>query len=410
MTKTRFICVLAGMWWVFLSVGILIPLLPLYVNRTLVADSSVVGVTVLIYAVAGVLARPLAAAYLRRHEPWTFMLAMALAGAFALAATPIVHEVGWMYWLRFVGGFTVGAFYTAAATGLVRDTPPQRLGSALSYFSVPLFLGVAIGPVVGDWLTSAVGHDWSWVASGLCMLMAVPFCLVGGRQPRRATPVGDVVVSGTPFGTPFGTHVPAMTRSEIWRTVAHPAAGVPAVVLALIVAGWASFQAYVPLYGPALGLPATGTVFLTYSAVVIVIRVGGARLFDRLPLVEIVLWGAVANVIGLVTVWLWADVAALYVAAVLMAVAIGLSYTTLLRIALARVPAHEEGAVVGAYSVSYDIGAGLGAAGMGVLVTWTASYSTAFLGGAASGAVSILLILQHLWPKRATYRVQRAEV
>lgn len=406
MTKIRFVCFLAGMWWVFLSVGVLIPLLPQYVSEALGESSSSVGVTILIFAIAGVLVRPLAATYLRSHEPWPLMILVTVVGATALAATPTIPDIRWMYLMRFVDGMAVGAFYMAAATGLVRDTPPHRRGSALSYFSVPLFLGVAIGPVIGDWLIAWIGHDYTWVASGTLMALAVPFGIVGARH-RVVSPVAsDPVASDTALGTPL----PAMTRSDVWRSVAHPAAVVPAAVLALIVAGWASFQAFVPLYGPELGLPATGTVFLVYSVVVVTIRIGGATLFDRLPLVELVVWGALANVAGLVTVWLWAHVAALYVAALLMAVAIALAYTTLLRIALMDIPPHEEGAVVGSYSLAYDIGAGAGAAGMGLLVTATGSYSTAFLGGAVAGAVALLLVLGLLWSKRHHYRAGPAPV
>lgn len=375
----------AAMWWVFCSVGVLIPLQPRYVRQELAASDSVVGLTFLVFAVAGVVARPAAGVYLRSRDPWPLMAASCGGAAAALALTPAVQRLWWLLLLRFVEGVAVGLFYTAAATSVVQSTPPTRRGRALSYFSVPLFLGTAVGPMIGDWLIAELGLARPWVVAGALLGLALPFCL------RRSRVVGS----------------PPLRRGELLRTLAHPSAAWPALIMALMVSGWASFQAYVPLYGPQLNLHATGTLFLAYSGVVLIIRVGGARLFDLLPPVELVLVGAGANVVGLLVAWLWRDALALYLAACLMAVAIGTGYTTLMRVALTGVPAHEEGAVVGAYSVAYDIGAGAGPAVMGALVAWAGSYASAFAGGALAGAVAFGVALRHLWPLRHRYVVIR---
>lgn len=392
MARLPFAGVLGAMWCAFLSVGVLIPLLPHYVTGELGLSNDYVGVTVLLYTVAGVLARPVAGAYLRTGSPWLMMLVSATVGALALALTPVWPTLAWMWSCRLVDGLAVGCFYQAAATSTVQQTRPERRGSALAYFSVPLFLGVAIGPMLGDALMPRVGEAWTWFAAGVLLALAVPCSVVGLLASRAARVRVDP------------TTVPRMTRADLWRTVAHPAAMVPALVLVLVVSGWSAFQAFVPLYGPTLGMATTGSVFLLYSAVVLVIRVGGARQFDRLPLVELVVLGAVANTVGLVVVWLWQARPALFVGAGLMGVAIGVVYTTLLRIALHGVPRHEEGAVVGAYSLAYDLGAGLGAAGLGFVGSRAGSYPAIFAGGAVCGAVALLIVLVRLWPRRAPLR------
>ena len=395
MTSWRFARVLVGMWWVFLSVGLLIPLLPRYLKDVLGVGAGAVGVTVLIYAVSGILARPVAGVYLRRGDPWPLMGWSVVVGVAALVLTPLVDHLAWMLVLRSIDGFVLGCFYTAAATTVVQGVPASSRGSALSYFSVPLFLGTAVGPLLGDQLIGRLGPDGTWIVSGALLSLALPACL-GVRS--------SVAASGAPSGPP------PVTVRVLVQTLVHPSAVWPAAVLALIISGWAAFQAFVPLYGPELGMSGTGPLFLVYSLVVLAIRIGGARLFDRLPLVELVVLGAAANVIGLLVAWWWARPAALFVASGLMAVAIGLSYTTLMRMALEGVPPYEEGAVVGAYSISYDIGAGVGAAALGALVSSTGRYPTAFLGGAIAGMVALVVLLLLFWAKRDSYTAGRVAV
>ena len=86
-----------------------------------------------------------------------------------------------------------------------------------------------------------------------------------------------------------------------------------------------------------------------------------------------------------------------------MAVAIGLTYTSLMQVALTGVSTTEEGAVVAAYSVAYDIGAGIGAVVLGLLLTLTGSYAAVFLGGAAAAGWALLLMFVHFWPKRRRF-------
>jgi MFS family permease len=417
MTSWRFARVLVGMWWVFFSVGILIPLLPQYLRDDLGTGAGAVGVTVLIYAVSGILARPVAGVYLRRRDPWPLMASSVLAGVAALTLTPLIDHLAWMLALRSIEGFVLGCFYTAAATTVVQGVPRSSRGSALSYFSVPLFLGTAAGPLAGDWLLTTVGSGRTWVLSGLLLSLALPACL-GSRSDRA--PVGEERLTKQLFTEELGAFagatagppqvLPPVTARVLLQTLVHPSAVWPAVVLALIISGWAAFQAFVPLYGPELGMAGTGPLFLVYSVVVLAIRIGGARFFDRLPLVELVVLGAAANVAGLLVAWRWAEPVALFVASGLMAVAIGLSYTTLMRIALEGVPLYEEGAVVGAYSISYDIGAGVGAAALGALVGSTGSYSTAFLGGAVAGFLGLLILLFFFWSRRHSYTSGRVAV
>jgi MFS family permease len=381
---------IAAMWWVYASVGVLVPLLPQYVTDRYGGDATAIGVTVLVYGVASVAGRPVAGLYLRTGEPWRLMTLAVVVGVAALVLTPLAPNLVAMLTLRFVDGAAVGAFYTAAATSVVHQTPHSRRARVLSYFSVPLFLGVAIGPVVGDALIAGIGQDGTWLVSGAIMFAATPGCVL---QARR--------MAGVP--QPASTAPQEHFLTALVGPLVQPSAVWPATVLALSIVGFAGFQALVPVYGPEIGLPATGTVFFLYSFLTLVIRIAGAGWFDRLPLVEVVLVGCLANVAGLVVAWLWAAPVALYVSAALMAVAIALQYVLLMKLALTGMPREREGSVVAAYSISYDVGAGLGAAALGLVVSATGSYRSAFLAGAVCAVLGALVLVGRYWRQRHRY-------
>jgi MFS family permease len=393
MPRLPFLCVLLTIWGTFLATGVLIPLLPLYITDGLGAGESALGLTVLVYAVAGVLARPFAGTYLRTRDPWRLLEASAVVGFLVMLVTPLVKHMAWMYATRAIEGFTLGTIYLAGTTAVVRMTPVERQGRALSMLSVPLFLGIALGPILGDQLIRNWGYWWTWMGAAGLLALAIPAAIAGSVAARR----------GEPPAPGKERAVPPLTRTDVWNTLAHPAALVPAGVVVLLVVGWATFQVYVPLYGPTLGMGATGTVFLVQSLVVLAIRVLGADLFDRLPLVELALAGAVASALGLLVAWLWVAKPAIYVTAMLLGVAVGLTYTTLLRVALAGVDTTEQGAVIGAYSVAYDLGTGLGTAAVSMVVAATGSYRVVFLIGVICAVASIVLLVTRLWSRRRAY-------
>jgi MFS family permease len=408
MPRALFLRVVVATWWVYASVGLLIPLLPQYIAGRYGGGGIAVGVTVLVYGVASVVVRPAAGHYLRRHDPWRLMVLSVVIGVAALVATPLAGSLGEMLLLRFVDGAAVGAFYTASATAVVAATPHDQRGRVLSYFSVPLFLGVASGPVAGDWLIAHVGDDSTWVAAGITMTLALLTCT--RRRSDRDGP-SEVLVSSAqeaPHANLELTPPPVSgagppRRRSIASAVLHPAALWPGAVFGLSIMGYAGFQAFVPLYGPTIGLPVTGTVFLVYSVTILALRVGGAHVIDVLPPIELVLAGCVANVAGLVLVWAWPGVPALYGGAVLMAFACAVQYALLMKLSLTGVDRREQGGVVATYSASYDVGAGAGALLVGAVASATGSYRTAFLAGALCGVAGGLVLITRFWSHRHDY-------
>ena len=157
------------------------------------------------------------------------------------------------------------------------------------------------------------------------------------------------------------------------------------------------FAAFLAVYGPDIGLDDTAPVFFAYAGMVLVIRIFGAKLPDRLGwrLASTIALTAVAS--GALVLALWASVAAVWVAAGCLAIGMSLLYPALFSAALEDVPDHERSQAVGTFSLFFDLSQGVGAPLLGVVV--------ALSGERAAFAVSALIAGAGFW---AQHRLRRA--
>ena len=82
----------------------------------------------------------------------------ALLAAAALGLTATVDSLWAVVALRLLAGVAEASFFVAAFAALADLAPPDRLGEALSYNSLGLYLGLALGPPLGELLV----ETWSF--------------------------------------------------------------------------------------------------------------------------------------------------------------------------------------------------------------------------------------------------------
>ena len=144
-----FLLVAVATFFAFLSIGVVLPVLPRFAEGPLGAGSVGVGIAVAAASITALLAQPPAGRLgdLRGRRP--LMLgggAFMVAGAAGLvAAGHLVPVVG----LRLLTG--VGeALFLIGGLSIVNDLAPEhRRGEALSLYTLASYSGLAIGPVAG---------------------------------------------------------------------------------------------------------------------------------------------------------------------------------------------------------------------------------------------------------------------
>lgn len=352
----------------FLSLGIMNPVLGPFIRGPLNASDIGVGIGIGSFTVSALLLRAYSGGFGdRRGRQLGIMLGLAIHVGSVLGflfASSLFHVIA----LRMLTGVGEAFFFVGAASAAQDLAPDDRRGEAASLFSLSLFAGLAVGPLIGQWFLRTSGFDAVWAVAA------------------AAAGVGFLCSLTIPDTRPEGDDAPGPRR---WI---HKAALRPGAILACAIWGLAAFNSFVSLYAPKIGVERWSRVFLVNSVTIFLLRSFGRRLPDRLgPLLA----GRISLAFtpaGLAVMGLWREPAGLYVGAILMAVGQSMAFPALMTIAINSAPASERGSVMGTFTSFFDLSFGLGAATLGT-VAHAVGYNGAFLTAAAIASVGFAQML-----------------
>jgi MFS family permease len=365
----RFALVVASGLAYFTALGVVLPAVPRYVEHALGGGSVAVGVAVGALFVGAVLLRPFVGRFGDRVGRRVLIVAGAAIVAVSIAIYGLVSSLAFLIGARLLTGLGEAAFFVGAATMITDLAPPERRGEAISYWSVAVYGGLALGPVLGETLLDAEGFSSAWaVAAALATLAAI--LALGTRDVAR--PADD---------EPPG---PIVNRAAVW----------PGIVLFSGLISLAAFTAFIPLYVDQIGLGSADVVFLVYGGVVLVVRIFGARLPDALGARAAGALSLVANAAGMCVMAAWGTTAGLLVGTIFFAIGASLLYPALLLLALGGAPESQRGSVVGTFSSFFDLSQGLGSLLVGAMAAAT-SYRGAFGLGAVCAVAGFFTLRLH---------------
>jgi predicted MFS family arabinose efflux permease len=228
-----------------------------------------------------------------------------VSGAVLCAACTIVtayaDDLDPVLALRLVLGVAEASFFVAAVAALVDIAPAARLGSAISINSLGLYLGLTIGPPVGEMVVFAAGFGAAWyVAGGLGMVSAVVVLGIGETRPPTRDPRGRAPL----------VHRPSLPLPLALGFLAS-------------VAAMGGFLAYAALRSQAVGLGTASVPLIVYGSLVVVCRVVFAKVPDRVSALGT---GALVTIAaGLALIAASATPAGLLLGTALMAVGVAFS-------------------------------------------------------------------------------------
>jgi MFS family permease len=353
----------------FTGDGVLIPAVPRYTHGPLGAGDVAVGLVVAAFSLSAFFLRPWAGRVADRWGRRPLMLAGAGLFAASTLAYGLASSPAALAGLRLLTGAGEALFWVGALTAVADLAPAERRGEAMSLASLSLYLGIGVGPLLGELAIDRLGFAAAWALAAGCGLVAVALAL---RVPDTRP---DDPEAGGP---------PARHR------LVHPAGLLPGLLLLAGITGMAGFLTFVPLYALDLGLDGSRGVLLLFAAIVVGIRSLGARLPDRLGAARATRAAMALTAAGLAVAGAWRTPGGLVVGTAVFAVGIALLTPAVLTLAVEAVGPRERGAVLGTTSSFLDLALGLGPATLG-LVAASTGRPGAFLGGAAVAAAGLLL-------------------
>lgn len=357
------------------AVGAVLPVLPRYVDGPLGAGKVAVGVVIGAYAITGLLLRPFAGrlADRRGRRP------MALVGSLLVAAGGFLYllplGVGGLIAARLVLGAGEGTVFTAGSAWIVDLAPPERRGRVIGLYGLAVWAGLSIGPLFGELIQHHGGYTPVWIFAG-----AVPL-------------IGALVATRVP--DPFR---PSSAAPHEHRSLIAPEAIRPGIALALGSIGYAAVATFVVLHLDDRGVGHGALVFGAFATMVVLTRLVGGDLPDRIGPARVAIAAAVVEAVGLTTIAFAHSLGVALAGALAMGAAFSLLYPSLSLIVVDQVPEGRRGAALGTLTAFFDAGIGLGAPLAGAAAALS-GYEGSFLLAAAIALCSATLIALAIAPR-----------
>ncbi len=353
----------------FTADGVLLPALPRYVAGPLGGGNIAVGLVIGAFSLSAFFLRPWAGRLGDRRGRRILMVVGASIFALSVVGYLVAGSIPVLVGMRLLTGVGEALFFVGALSANVDLAPPERRGEAFSFASLALYIGIGVGPFIGEALIEHVGFRAAWlVAIGLAAVAVV----LALRLPPM-TPVGEE--------PPPGGH-----------KLIHRAGLLPGLILLTAIWGMAGFLAFVPLYALDLGMGGAGLVLGLFSGIVVLIRSIGARIPDRLGATRATRIALTLSSVGLAVIGLWQTPSGLIAGAAVLGVGVALFTPALFSLAVQGIPANERGAVMGTTSAFLDLAFGLGPATLGFVAAAIGRGGT-FLAGAVVAAAGLVLVV-----------------
>jgi MFS family permease len=364
-----FALTVAAEFGVFLTIGMLLPVVPVYAKDALGAGSVGIGIAVAAVSPTALLFQPLVGRIGDRRGRRPLVIVGPLIVAAVVAGYTVANDLWTLVGLRLVGGIGEALLFVGAATIITDLAPASRRGEALSLYSLGLWGGLALGPVAGEAILGGGRYDAVWLTAAACSLAAA------------------LVALTLPETRPLTTLNGPESRSRL----VHPAAIRPGFVLVTLIFGAAGFNTFIALYARELGLDGAGPLFFLFSGIVVGIRLLGRRLPDRLGAKRSSGSAIALMAAGLLTLGLWKDPVGLYAGTVVLAFGAALGFPALMTLAVGGAEESERSSVVGTFSACADVGYALGALSLGGVAA-VVGYDGVFIVSAGVALVGALVL------------------
>jgi MFS family permease len=359
----------------FFAMGATNPVLPGFVTDELGGNETMVGAVVGSFAIVALACRPILGRLGDARGARLLVSTGCVAGALGMLILVFVNSPLGALAARIPHGFAQAAVMTGATTLAIDLAPVDRRGEAASFILVSFHLGLATGPLLGEWVRDTWSYDtvW-WVLSGVMLL--------GG---------------GISFALPYRGRSATAEKSKLL----HPNGVLPGMVLGLGMMGSISITMFVSLYGKEIGLARVAPVFVLISIVIIVVRVFGRRLPDRLGSVRSTTLSLVIAIAGLILLAAWSNVAGLYIGVIVVSTGAALIMPSLIPVAVHGVEDHRRASALATFTMFVDVAIAITGPLFGLIAGGRTGYRGVFIAGAITAFAALVITRRSLAPRLA---------
>jgi predicted MFS family arabinose efflux permease len=364
--RNAYLLVLASAAFCYMALGAVLRILPDHVELQLHGSAVVLGLAVGAPSLTAIVTRPWGGRLADRHGSLPVLLTG--AAIMTLGALPALTpgSVPALLASRLLVGAGEGLMMSAAVLWLLRLAGPERRAKAMGHIPLANYIGLVVGPLLAQLLPS----------TEIVLLAAVALPPLGAVAALLARPRALASAHGGADEQSVG----------VVRATLRPGLG-----LLLVNFGYAA------IVGFGTQVAHSSAILPLFAVCVIVVRVLGSGIPQRLGGRRVAIACAAIEAAGLACVTLGGSAALL--ATAVFAAGQALAVPALGLLALADVPAARHGAAAGTFFAYFDAGVGLGGPTVGALVALTGPS-----GGMLGAALAVACVVGAIGPKGAASR------
>jgi MFS family permease len=334
----------------FTAGGTVLPVASRFAAGPLHADTTGVGISIGAFAIAALVLRPVVGWASDRFGRRPLLVLGGVLTIVALLFHLVVTTLPLFVVARSLLGIAEAFFFVAVVAAVSDLAPPERRGEAINIGSLAVYLGLAIGPFLGETILAWGSFEVVWLAAAAMAGIATGLTLLvpetaPGALRQRAT--GE-----RPPRTPL----------------IHPAGFLPGFLIMTGTWGMAAYFAFLPLYTTQLGIGGAGPALALYALIVVTLRIVFAKLPDQIGAARLSAVALVGSALGLGVLGLIASPTGVYLGTAIFATGIAFLFPALVALAVGRVDENERGTVVGTTTAFVDLSFGLSPAILGLAV------------------------------------------
>ncbi|MFP4453444.1 MAG: MFS transporter [Desulfobacterales bacterium] len=354
MQKSVLFTILSAIFIVFIGMGIIVPILPIYAAE-LGATGFALGIIVAGFALSGGLLQPFVGSLSDRHGRKGFLVAGLIIFGITGYIYTLAGSVSHMVLIRIFHGAGSAFIFPIAMAYITEAAAGKNIGRYMGMFNIAIFSGIGAGPVLGGFFLDLLGRNSAFYA--MALLSFISAALVAAILPRRK----PLAVAGT-----------AAQIFEVFRRMLGNQR-----VIGILLARMSTMIIMVPTFAflPLLmsrQMDASGTeigmVIACRTLVNAVFQVPFGNLADRWNQNLLLLAGSTIISIGIFSV----PFAVSLIPLLLLFAAIGLgeamSWPAMGAMAAEEGNKYGQGSMMGVFNMAMNAGLFIGAMGVGALV------------------------------------------
>jgi MFS family permease len=265
----------------------MLPVLPLYI-QDLKATAQELGVIMGSFAVGLLLFRPQMGKLADSKGRKVVLLLGILVAALAPIAYLFVTQKFALIGVRIFHGVSIAGFATAYSALIADISPPQHRGEVIGTMSLTNPIGMALGPLVGDWMLRSHGYsDCFWLASSLAALSFLLATQVSAPKVSHKT-------------------TDEQPSQPFWQLLASDSIRIPTLTMLVVGMAFGILSTFVPLYVRENNLTITASAFYSSAAIMsFLMRSIAGKQSDRFGRGRFITIGMAAYGVSMAILWLF---------------------------------------------------------------------------------------------------------